>query len=488
MHHEIEFVRRAFDNGVDAVAVFDDDLCARYWSERMAELSGIPGPRTLGRRFDQILPAASGGPGEEALRAALMGESTVGSPPFFAAHDAAIAHGHDWLVQPLSRRGRFTGSALVARALATRGTLHAAMAETEQRFRAMANSSPVLLWMSERDGMCSFFNATWLEFSGRPMDEEIGVGWVEGVHPEDFERCLNTYMDAFGRREPFEMEYRLRRHDGAYRWILDRGTPRFTPAGEFVGFIGSCVDITDRREAEDRTRELADDLGRANRYLSHLLHATSHDLREPVRTVTSFADVLEQRLGDSLEGRNRLYMEKIREGGQRLRELVRALTDFVEQRDRPVPQDPIDVEAVVRSVLDDLALLVEEGNARIEIGPLPPAVGDRLGLRRVFQNLLENAIKFRRSDAVSIQIRGEELGDDVVFSVEDDGIGFAPESAEGIFEMFARLHPRDRFTGSGVGLALVRDVVDRHGGKVWATSTPGAGSRFSVSLPRRRPG
>jgi PAS domain S-box-containing protein len=485
MQREIEFVRRAFDNGVDAVAVFDDDLCARYWNPRMAELSGIDGPRTIGRRFEQILPRAAGGPGEDALRAALMGDHTTGAPPFFAAHDPAIAHGHDWLVQPLSRGGRFTGSALVARAMATRQTLAAAMAETEQRFRNMADSSPVLLWLSERDGMCSFFNATWLQFSGRAMEQEVGVGWAEGVHPEDFERCLNTYMDAFTKRQPFEMEYRLRRHDGAYRWILDRGTPRFTPTGEFVGFIGSCVDITDRREAEDRTRVLADDLGRANRYLARLLHATSHDLREPVRTVTSFADVLERRMGDALEPRNRMYIEKIREGGQRLHELVRTLTDFVEQRERPVPTEAVDMNKVAQQALDDLAVLVEEGQARFDIATLPEAVGDRVALRRVFQNLVENAVKFRRGDTARIQIRGEELASDVVFTVEDDGIGFDPESADRIFEMFARLHPHDRFAGSGVGLALVRDIVERHGGRIWATSTPGRGSRFSFSLPRR---
>ncbi len=485
MEQEIEYVRRAFDNGVDAVAVFDDDLCARYWSPRMAELSGVPTAHTIGRRFEHLLPAARGGPGEQALRAALMGEHTVGSPPFFAARDPALAHGHDWLVQPLSSGGRFTGSALVARSLATRQTLQAAMAESEQRFRAMADSSPVLLWLSERDGMCSFFNATWLEFSGRSMEQEIGVGWAEGVHPEDFERCMNTYMGAFVRREPFEMEYRLRRHDGVYRWILDRGTPRFTPSGEFVGFIGSCVDITDRREAEERMRILAEDLGRANRYLARLLHATSHDLREPVRTVTSFADVLERRMGDALEDRHRAYIEKIREGGQRLHELVRALTDFVEQRERPVASDSVDMAAVAREALDDLAVLVEEGRATATVGELPPAVGDRVGLRRVFQNLIENAVKFRRGETVRIDIRGEEIGDDLVYTVEDDGIGFDPVSAERIFEMFARLHPRDRFGGSGVGLALVRDIVERHGGKVRATSVPGQGSRFSFSLPRR---
>ena len=122
--------------------------------------------------------------------------------------------------------------------------------ESEERFRLVADNAPVLIWMSGPDKKCDFFNEGWLKFTGRPVDSELGDGWTEGVHPEDWQRCLATYTQAFDLREEFRMEYRLRRHDGEYRWFLDIGVPRFNQGRAFVGYIGSCVDITDRKLAE----------------------------------------------------------------------------------------------------------------------------------------------------------------------------------------------------------------------------------------------
>ncbi|MBL8473600.1 MAG: PAS domain S-box protein [Rhodocyclaceae bacterium] len=130
--------------------------------------------------------------------------------------------------------------------------------QPEQLFRNMANSAPVLLWMAGTDGLCSFFNETWLSFTGRSLDQERGVGWAEGVHPEDFETCMDTYMQSFRVRAAFEMIYRLRRHDGTYRWILDRGVPRYLPDGQFAGYIGSCADITDARTQRERLRQVVE--------------------------------------------------------------------------------------------------------------------------------------------------------------------------------------------------------------------------------------
>jgi PAS domain S-box-containing protein len=134
-----------------------------------------------------------------------------------------------------------------------------ALKESERRFRHLADTAPVMIWMSGLDKLCNYFNRTWLEFTGRTAEQEMGDGWLEGVHPDDYERCLNTYVDAFDRRQAFEMDYRLRRHDGVYRWILDRGAPRFGDQGEFHGYIGSCVDISGRKEAEDASLQRSED-------------------------------------------------------------------------------------------------------------------------------------------------------------------------------------------------------------------------------------
>jgi PAS domain S-box-containing protein len=125
-----------------------------------------------------------------------------------------------------------------------------AVQESEARFRNMADTAPVMIWVAGEDKLCTYFNQQWLDFTGRPLDQELGNGWANGVHPSDFDQCLKIYETAFGNRQPFTMEYRLRRADGVYRWVIDNGTPRFSTAGEFLGYIGSCLDITDRKESE----------------------------------------------------------------------------------------------------------------------------------------------------------------------------------------------------------------------------------------------
>jgi two-component system, LuxR family, sensor kinase FixL len=153
--------------------------------------------------------------------------------------------------KPVSARG-------VSRDVTKRKIAEEELRESEARFRTVANAAPVLIWMSAPDKLCTFFNKGWLEFTGRTIDQELGSGWTDGVHAEDRDRCLAVYERAFDGREPFTMEYRLRRSDGEYRWVLDSGTPRFAPNGAFLGYIGSCIDITDRKEAEDRFRLVLD--------------------------------------------------------------------------------------------------------------------------------------------------------------------------------------------------------------------------------------
>ncbi|MBD2021746.1 PAS domain S-box protein, partial [Leptolyngbya sp. FACHB-36] len=168
----------------------------------------------------------------------------------------------------------------------------AAIRESEERFRTLADNAPMLLWMSDTDAQYEFFNQGWLSFTGRTLEQELGNGWADGVHPNDLQRCLDLHLGAFQTQQPFEVEYRLRRADGEYRWILDRGAPRVLPNGTFAGFIGSCIDITARKRAEDSLHHRAEELSRTsmrlaltaarlekrNQELDQFAYVVSHDL------------------------------------------------------------------------------------------------------------------------------------------------------------------------------------------------------------------
>ena len=185
-------------------------------------------------------------------------------------------------------RGEQVLALMVTHDITERKAAEEALRQSEARFRNMADTAPVMIWLANPDKLCTYFNKQWLDFTGRSMDEEFGHGWAEGIHPDDYALCFNTYISAFDKGEPFKMEYRLRRADGAFRWVFDTGTPRFSSTGGFLGYIGSCVDINDRKESEEALHEMMEEVNR----LKNQLQEENIYLREEIKLEHNFSEIV----------------------------------------------------------------------------------------------------------------------------------------------------------------------------------------------------
>jgi PAS domain S-box-containing protein len=453
---------------------------------------------------DGVIERVLGGPpealpgGPETLVGRGLGEAFQGEAA--EALDAALARaktgGPQTIEYPLGARyfeARVAptiegGAYVLVRDTSARRTAEMRLMESEARFRTMADSAPVMIWMAGTDSRCGFFNSRWLEFSGRALEEELGEGWAEGVHPEDFQQCIQVYMDAFVARRAFRMEYRLRRADGAYRWILDQGTPRFEVSGAFAGYIGSCVDVTEMREANDALTRLAGDLERRvderTEELESFTYSVSHDLRAPLRAIHGFGGALLDDAGESLDGRSREHLDRIRAASERMSEMIDGLLRLSRIGRTEIRREPVDLGALSERVVARLreAEPMRDVDFSVEGGLLAEA--DRGLVEIALENLLGNAWKFTSArPRARIEVGGSSLPDGKrSFYVRDDGAGFDMAYASHLFQAFQRLHGQMEFPGHGIGLATVHRVVQRHGGRIWAEGKVGGGATFHFTL------
>ncbi len=359
----------------------------------------------------------------------------------------------------------------------------AALTPTE--YRLLVEHSPVMIWRSGRDAACDYFNETWLAFTGRTFAQELGNGWAEGVHRDDFERCLAIYLDHFERRQPFEMEYRLRRHDGAYRWIFDRGVPFADDSGEFAGFIGSCVDVDERRRAQEAQQQHnREQLALARDFEKWILAIVSHDIRDPLQAIQLAAYAL-QAAPNEPPAMVRRHAGTIARGVKRIEHIVGDLLDLSREREGQgisVDPKPGDLRAMCQQIIGELMTIARDRTFTLDCETDGSGAWDEHRILQAISNLGANAVQHGTPGSpVHMRITGDAQR--VAVEVHNEGV-IPREILPRIFEPFrSGRHHGNRGDGLGLGLFITRAIAHAHGGELEVDSSEG-GTRFRLVLPR----
>lgn len=368
-----------------------------------------------------------------------------------------------------------------------------------QRFKFLAETIPQLVWSTNKDGVVDYFNKQWFDYTGQDKQDSKKWGWSSVIHPDDLERTLNLWTNCIKEGCDYSIEYRLKKHDGTYRWFLGRGKPFTDSSGKIIKWFGTCTDIQDHKEALENLEktqhglnlinlELSvknEELLRTNNDLDNFIYTASHDLKAPISNIEGLINAIKTTQGYIDEELQNL-IQMIDFSINKFKNTITDLTEITKvQKGIIEDQEKIDIRDIITEVKLSIKNLIEVSNTnlKIQIKDSPFIKFSRKNLRSIVYNLLSNAIKYRSPDRpskVTLQLKTTE--DFIVLSVEDNGLGMDLKRSNKIFSMFKRLH--SHVEGSGIGLYIVKRIVDNAGGKIEVESKVDKGSTFRVYLKK----
>ncbi|MBO9683167.1 MAG: PAS domain-containing protein, partial [Flavisolibacter sp.] len=377
-----------------------------------------------------------------------------------------------------------------------------------QEFEFVTDFMPQMVWATGPNGYHDFYNKGWYNYTGLSFEETKGKGWNDVVHPDDQQRAWKVWKHSLETGEPYEIEYRLKRFDGEYRWFLGRALPLRNENKEIVKWFGTCTDIHDQKLAneilEQKIRERTNDLQKANAELeasnTELLQfasVASHDLKEPLRKIHIFSNLIKDRYLGNMDGAAE-YLDRVITASARMTKLINDLLTFTRLSINSTFEN-VSLNRLVDEVMSDLELVISEKHAIIEVEDLPKVDTITGQIRQVFQNIISNALKFSRKDErprikitceivdrCAIDANRDEHGEFCRITIKDNGIGFDDQYAEKIFTIFQRLHTKEQYDGTGIGLAITRKIIEKHKGIIAATGKDGEGAKFIIVLPLKQ--
>jgi len=359
--------------------------------------------------------------------------------------------------------------------------------ESEARFRSVLdNSHDVIYRFNEQTGIYDYISPSAKSVVGYSPDELLALDLTASltmVHPDDRD-IMKDSLAHLGDDE-IELEYRQRTKNGDYRWISNHMSIIKDVEGKPLYRNGNIRDVTELKNAEIELNNTLKELKRSNRELEQFAYVASHDLQEPLRMISSFTQLLERKYKDVLDTEALEYINFTVDGAKRMQLLINDLLAFSRVNTKGDKFKEVDLEKVIDEVLFNLEITIEETKAIITKDTLPMICADHGQIVQLFQNILGNALKYRSQETPKIQISAREIDEEWLFSVEDNGIGIEQQYSEQIFQIFRRLHTNDEYEGTGIGLAISKKIIQRHGGRIWVESEIGKCSTFYFTIPKK---
>lgn len=351
--------------------------------------------------------------------------------------------------------------------------------QSEELFRTLFHSSPIGIYIVQ-DGHFRLVGHQFARITGHSEDELIGIPSLNLVLPEDRNAVRENAVKMLKGERSLGYEFRMVTKRAEIKWVMETVVPVFYQRRRAT--LGNLVDITERKQAEQELRQMTAEMKRSNTELEQFAYVVSHDLQEPLRMVASYTQLLAKRYQGKLDTDADEFIAYAVDGTKRMQALLNAMLDYSRVGTREKPFKPIYCEDVFDQAMANMKVAIEESGALVNHDPLPIMLADEGQLVQLFQNLIGNAIKFRSQEPPRIHVSAEARHNEWVFSVGDNGIGIDSQHAQSIFEVFRRLHTKEEYPGTGIGLAICKKIVERHGGHIWVQSQPGKGSTFYFTI------
>ena len=369
-----------------------------------------------------------------------------------------------------------------------------ALIESQRQFRELSESLPQLVWTCRGDGYCDYLSPQWVKYTGIPEAEQLGSEWLKQIHPEDQELTFREWNKAVEAKDSLDVEFRIRRWDGTYRWFKTRAVPYKDAEGNIYKWFGTNTDVEEDKQAEQkilvlnetleqRVFERTAELEAANKELESFSYSVSHDLRAPLRAIDGFSQALLEDFSAALNSEGKHYLDRVRLASQQMALLIDDLLNLSRVTRREINRTEVNLSNLANDISRNLQERNPERNVNINIEDELFLNGDEGLMRIVLENLIGNAWKFTaKTENAEISFGKQIFDEKIWFFVRDNGAGFDMNYADKLFGAFQRLHSKNEFEGTGIGLATVQRIINRHGGFVRAEGKVGEGAIFYFTI------